>query len=175
MRHPAIASAIRPVTTEVQAIIAGRTKATALAQTSSTDIDAKLFVDPAMVGQRPSSLFEGKGIEPLGGLKDHWFDKLTPTKDAVVRHVMAGIAANTKMLELETNGGNNAEWFKLITTLATSGAPQAEDYFVEFASKVEGADPAETLRASFSAARGRRTGALRLARSCTTRRRPAWI
>ena len=63
--------------------------------------------------------------------------------------MLSGIAAKTKVFELGENGGNNDDWFKLITALAVSGAPHAEDYFVEFASKVENADSEEELRWKF--------------------------
>src|SRR5262249_49622616 len=97
------------------------------------------------------AIFQGMGIEALGeGFKDHWFGKLTPErKDAALHCILSAIAANTNLLKLSINGGNNDDWFKLITALAVSGAPQAEDYFVEFASKVENADSEETLRAEF--------------------------
>ena len=90
-------------------------------------------------------------IESLGeGIKDHWFDKLTPEqKDEAVHYMLSVIAANTKLLELSDNGGNNDDYFRLITALAVSGAPHAEDYFVEFASKVENADSEEELREKF--------------------------
>lgn len=112
---------------------------------------AELFVDPAMANQGPAAFFRGMDIESLGeGIKDHWFDKLTPEqKDAAVRHMLSVIAAKTKLLELSDNGGNNDDHFKLITALAVSDAPHAEDYFVEFASKVENADSEKTLRAEF--------------------------
>ena len=67
--------------------------------------------------------------------------------------MLSMIAANTKLLELSDNGGNNDDYFKLITALAVSGAPHAEDYFVEVASKVENADPEEELRWKFKTCR----------------------
>ena len=112
---------------------------------------AELFVDPAMANQGPAAFFRGMDIESLGEeIKDHWFDKLTPEqKDAAVRHMLSVTAAKTKLLELSDNGGNNDDHFKLITALAVSDAPHAEDYFVEFASKVENAESEKTLRAEF--------------------------
>src|SRR5262249_55257097 len=78
------------------------------------------------------------------------FDKLTPEqKDEAVHYMLGAIAENTKLLELSDHGGNNDDYFKLITALAVSGAPRAEDYFVAFASKVPNADSEETLRAEF--------------------------
>jgi hypothetical protein len=140
---------IRPAVVEVNALIAGvsgaKTAKTAKPN-GSTDFDGLL-----PVGQ-PSKLWQNQKIEPLSaGLKDHWLDKLAPDqKDEVARHIMAGIAANTPMLELGENGGNNDSYFKLVTAIAVSGAPHAEDIFVEFASKVKGADSEEELRATFN-------------------------
>jgi hypothetical protein len=63
--------------------------------------------------------------------------------------MLSVIAANTKLLELGENGGNNDDYFNLTTALGVSGAPHAEDYFVEFASKVVDADSEEALREKF--------------------------
>ena len=106
--------------------------------------------DAALVGEGPVDAFKGVTTEKLGeGIKDYWFAKLTPEqKDAIVDYMLGVIAANTKMFELKENGGDNDDYFKLITALAVSGAPHAEDYFVEFASKVDGADE-EVLREKF--------------------------
>ena len=67
--------------------------------------------------------------------------------------MLSGIAANTKVFELSDNGGNNNDYYRLITAIAVSDAPHAEDYFVEFASQVEAADPEETLREKFATCR----------------------
>jgi hypothetical protein len=81
---------------------------------------------------------------------DHWFANLTPEhKDQAVQYILGELIANTKILELSDNGGNNDDYFKLITALAVSGAPHAEDYFVEAASKVDGADSEDLLREKF--------------------------
>jgi RecA-family ATPase len=123
----------------------------AVSEQKPADVGSQLFVDPAMANQGPSAFFKGMKIEPLSeGLKDYWFDKLTPEqKDACVYYILSMIAANTELLELSDNGGNNNDYFKLITALAISDAPHVEDYFVEFASKVENADSEETLHAEF--------------------------
>ena len=63
------------------------------------------------------------------------------------------IAKNTRLLELEANGGNNAEYYKLTTSVARSGAPNAEDIFVKHASSAKNADPDEALRQHFSRCR----------------------
>jgi Family of unknown function (DUF5906) len=82
--------------------------------------------------------------------KSYWFDKLTPEhKDEAVRYMLGPIAEKTKLFELGENGGNNDDYFNLITALGVSGAPHAEDYFVEFASKAKNADSDEALRRKF--------------------------
>ena len=79
-----------------------------------------------------------------------WFDTLPPElKDEVVDHGFEFIARNTKLLELEAEGGNNAEYFKLTTSVARSGAPHAEDIFVKYASTANNADPEDELRQHF--------------------------
>ena len=90
-----------------------------------------------------------KGIE-----SSSWFDTLPPeVKDEVVDHALGFIAKNTKILELEADGGNNAEYFKLTTSVARSDAPHAQDIFVKYASTVNNADPEEELRQHFSRCR----------------------
>ena len=83
-----------------------------------------------------------------------WFETLSPeTKDEVVDHALGVIAKNTQLLELEANGGNNAEYYKLTTSVARSGAPNAEDIFVKYASSAKDADPDDALRQHFSRCR----------------------
>ena len=80
-----------------------------------------------------------------------WFETLSPEmKDEVVDHALGVIAKNTRLLELEADGGNNAEYYKLTTSVARSGAPNAEDIFVKHASSAKNADPNEALRQHFS-------------------------
>jgi hypothetical protein len=146
---------IKSAVAEVNALIEeGRAEASANASPAGPNGPAKhaeVFVDPAMANQGPAEIFKGKEIERLGeGTRDFWFDKLTPEqKDAAVQYILSGIAANTKVLELGENGGNNDEYFKLITALALCGAPHAEDYFVEHAAKVKNADTETALREKF--------------------------
>jgi hypothetical protein len=84
----------------------------------------------------------------------HWFEILPPeAKDEVVDYALGLIAKNTQLLELEANGGNNAEYYKLTTSAARSGAPNAEDIFVKHASSAKDADPDEALRQYFSRCR----------------------
>ena len=147
--------AIRAAGSEVDALVAEvRAEASAKTSPASSQRDGKLaelFVDPAMATQGPAAFFREMEIESLGeGIKDHWFDKLTPEqKDEAVHYILSVIAANTKLLELSENGGNNDDYYKLITALAVSGAPHAEEYFIEPASKVKNADSEEMLRAEF--------------------------
>ena len=83
-----------------------------------------------------------------------WFETLSPElKDEVVDYALGLFAKNTQLLELEANGGNNAEYYKLATSVARSGAPNAEDIFVKHASSAKDADPDEALRQYFSRCR----------------------
>jgi hypothetical protein len=80
-----------------------------------------------------------------------WYDGLSAAEqDELVEHALAVIAQNTRFLELEANGGNNAEYFKLVTAVARSGAPHAEDIFVKYASRAKNADTDDALRQEFS-------------------------
>jgi AAA domain-containing protein len=83
-----------------------------------------------------------------------WFAPLSPElKDQVVDCALGFIAKNTRLLELEADGGNNAEYYKLTTSVARSGAPHAENIFVKHASSAKNADPHEALRQHFSRCR----------------------
>jgi hypothetical protein len=83
-----------------------------------------------------------------------WFEALSPElKDEVVDHALGSIAKNTQLLELEADGGNNAEYYNVTTSVARSGAPNAEDIFVKHASGAKNADPEEALRQHFSRCR----------------------
>lgn len=88
------------------------------------------------------------------GLKDTWFETLPPTvKDEVVDYALGIISKNTPLLELEADGGNNAEYYKLTTSVARSDAPNAEEIFIKYASRAKNADPDEALRQHFSRCR----------------------
>jgi uncharacterized protein DUF5906 len=83
-----------------------------------------------------------------------WFETLSPEqKDEVVDHALGTIAKNTQLLELESDGGNNDQYYKLTTSVARSGAPNAEDIFLKHASSAENADSDEALRQDFSRCR----------------------
>jgi hypothetical protein len=80
----------------------------------------------------------------------HWFEALSPQlKDEVVDHALGIIAKNTQLLELESDGGKNAEYYKLTVSVARSGAPNAEDIFVKHASSAKNADTDKALRRDF--------------------------
>lgn len=80
-----------------------------------------------------------------------WFETLPPElKDEAVDYALGLIAKNTRLLELEADGGNNAEYYKLTTSVARSGAPNAENIFVKHSSSAKNADPDDALRQYFS-------------------------
>ena len=80
-----------------------------------------------------------------------WFEILSPEeKDEVVDYALGVIGRNTELLELEADGGNNAEYYKLTTSVARSGAPNAEGIFVKHASGAKNADTDEALQQHFS-------------------------
>jgi hypothetical protein len=81
----------------------------------------------------------------------YWFETLPPEqKDEVIDYALMVIAKSTRILELEANGGNNAEYYTLTTSAARSGAPNAEDIFVKHASGAKNAESDETLRQHFA-------------------------
>ena len=85
------------------------------------------------------------------GIKDYWLERLPPDqKDEVVDYALEIIAKNTKFLEVEADGGNNAQWYALTTAVAVSGAPHAEEIFVKYASTAENADHDDALRQHFT-------------------------
>src|SRR5262249_11886817 len=78
-----------------------------------------------------------KGIE-----QNRWFGELQPAQqDEVVDYALGVIAANTKMLELEADGGDNDVWYRITTAVARSGAPNAEEIFLKYASAAKDPDP----------------------------------
>src|SRR5262249_47975825 len=79
----------------------------------------------------------GEGIETYS-----WWDRLSPEqKDAALDHGLELIAKNSDLLKF----GNNDNWFRIVTTVARSGAPHLEDIFVKHARTVPGADSEEEL------------------------------
>jgi hypothetical protein len=99
-----------------------------------------------------------------GITKDHWYATLTPQqKDEIIHHGLSKISANPittitktgatksniKVLELHEQDGDYELYLPLIFSIARSGAPDAENLFVKFASKAKGADDEDALRAKF--------------------------
>jgi AAA domain len=85
------------------------------------------------------------------GVEAYWFDLLTPEqKDGVVDYALQVIASKTPLLELEEDGGNNDQWYRLTAAVARSGAPNAEEIFIKYASAAKDADPEDALREYFA-------------------------
>jgi len=88
------------------------------------------------------------------GQKNYWFGLLRPEhKDEALDHGLSCIASNSKLLELEEDGGSNTEYHNLVTSIARSGAPRAEDIFIKHASTATKADSAEQLQEHFERAK----------------------
>jgi putative DNA primase/helicase len=139
--HKVKQSQIRVITTEVRELIAET-------ESPKKSTDGKLGpVDPAFAHLPVKSLSEG--IESSG-----WFDRLTgELKDEVVDHALDVITRNTTFFELEDVAkgvGDNHTWYALTAAAARSGAPNAEDIFVKYASKAENPDPEDELRKYFA-------------------------
>src|SRR5262249_30012375 len=74
----------------------------------------------------------GAGIET-----DQGWDRLSPEhKDAALNHGLERIAKNSKLLQLKAYVGSNTDYHALVTSIARSDAPHAEDIFIRYASKV---------------------------------------
>jgi hypothetical protein len=84
----------------------------------------------------------GEGIE-----ENRRWDLLPPEhKDEAVDHGLELIAKNSTLLQFEDHGGNNDQWYRLVTSVARSGAPHRADIFVKYAGAVPGADSEAELR-----------------------------
>jgi primase-polymerase (primpol)-like protein len=84
----------------------------------------------------------------------HWYNYLQPEQqDEVVDYALGIIATETTMLELEADGGNNLDWYRMVTAAARSGAPHAEDIFVKYASQAKSADGEDAIRQKFTTCR----------------------
>ena len=63
------------------------------------------------------------------------FDNLRPERQSeVIKYAALHVAKNSKLFELTAHGGNYQQYLKLALAIARSGAPDAEDIFVEAAS-----------------------------------------
>ncbi len=140
---------IKAAPTEICALV-NELRAKKAAVPTSVKPKAALPYNAALFSQQP--IPEGGAQESLAdGIKNIWFETLSPQeKDQVVDCALGFIARNTQLLELEQDGGNNAEYYKLTTSVARSGAPNAEDIFVKHASRAKNADTEEALRQYFS-------------------------
>jgi hypothetical protein len=88
--------------------------------------------------------------ELSAGLSRGPYDSLpVEQKSPVVRHAALWLATHTKVFELEANGGNNDQYYRVAQSLARSGVQDAEDIFVEASSKAKDADDDATLRIRF--------------------------
>jgi AAA domain len=148
---------IKAANTEICALVDDvRAKEAAARQQQQSGLSATDLADPFKNG--PAQAFAAV-VDPQESLADGirtipWFETLTPElKDNVIDYALGVIAKNSQLLELEANGGNNAEYYKLTTSVARSGAPNAEDIFVKHASSVKNADPSDALRRHFSRCR----------------------
>jgi hypothetical protein len=143
---------IKAAPTEICALV-DEVRAKEAAVPTSVKPKAALPYNAASFSQQP--ILEGAAQESLAdGIKNTWFETLSPNiKNEVVDYALGIIAKNTQLLELEADGGNNAEYYKLTTSVARSGAPNAEDIFVKRASSAKNADPDEALRQYFSRCR----------------------
>ena len=143
---------IKAAPTEICALV-DEVRAKEAAVPTSVKPKAALPYNAALFSQQP--IPEGGSQESFAdGIKNTWFETLSPNiKNEVVDYALGVIAKNTQFLELEADGGNNAEYYKLTTSVARSGAPNAEDIFVKHASSAKNADPDEALRQHFSRCR----------------------
>jgi putative DNA primase/helicase len=90
------------------------------------------------------------GSEGIGPTTDSWFWQLAEEEQSkAVKHAALHIANNSKLFELSGHGGNYREYFKIALAIARSGVRDAEDIFIEAASKAKDADSQEELRDFF--------------------------
>lgn len=132
---------IRVATNELQALIAEAK------QNKRSDSN-----DP-FDGIKISKVFDNRPVKSLGeGIStNYWFDLLKPEhKDEVIDYALGVIASKTPFLEVKGDGGDNDQWYRLTTAVARSGAPNAEDIFVKYASAAKNADPEDALRKHFA-------------------------
>jgi hypothetical protein len=101
----------------------------------------------------PAAAFAGHGTDESlsDGIKAAaWFGDVSDEhKDEAADHAMEIIATHATLLEIGKHGGDNNAYYKLITSLARSGAPHAKDIFVKYASRAKDADSEEKLEYDF--------------------------
>jgi Family of unknown function (DUF5906) len=80
----------------------------------------------------------------------NWFKQLTTQEQSeAIRYATLHLARNSKLFQLGKHGGNYQDYLKLTLAIARSGVPDAEDIFVQAASKATDADPEDELRKFF--------------------------
>jgi hypothetical protein len=148
---------IKAAPAEVAALVDEvRAKETAAKQQLRSGLSSNGLTDPCKNAKpsQASATLAGAPNNLADEIKTQWFEILSPqAKDEVVDCALNVIATNTPLLEFEADGGNNAEYFKLTTSVARSGAPNVEDIFVKHASRAKNADTDEVLRQHFSRCR----------------------
>jgi hypothetical protein len=144
---------VRALVEEVRAKEAAAKQQQQLGRSGSDGVSSTELTNP-FNNAKPAQAFAtldareslAEGIRPI-----QWFEALSPQlKDEVVDYALGTIAKNTQLLELESDGGNNAEYYKLTLSVVRSDAPNAEDIFVRHASTAKNADTDEALRQHFS-------------------------
>jgi hypothetical protein len=113
--------------------------------------EVRALVDEVRAKEAAAKQQKSGPSRPDGVETSQWFEALSPElKDEVVDHALGVIATSTRFLELEANGGNNDQYFKLTTSVARSGAPNAENIFVKYASTAKNADSEDARRQHYS-------------------------
>jgi AAA domain len=152
----AAAAEVRALVDEVRAKEAAAKQQQQLGRSGSDAVSSTELTNP-FNNAKPAQAFAALDLRDSlsDGIKTTpWFEALSPErKDEVVDYALGMIAKNTRLLELEKDGGNNAQYYKLTVSVARSGAPNAEDIFVKHASSAKNADSNETLRQYFSRCR----------------------
>jgi len=106
----------------------------------------------SFVGKLRLNVAEVSGNAALSaGVVSGWWDNLSGNdKNSVLRAACAALASGTKVFEIESDGGSNPDWLRLMCALARSGAPEAENIFVEYALKAKTPDTEAELRGQFN-------------------------
>jgi len=127
-------------------IIAAPDQFAALAEELRVQIAKNTSLPQAKIPFASSKEDTTSGGASAGG----WFDQLPPNlKDEALDHALEVIATKTKYLELEQYGGNNDTYYRVMQGCARSGAPDAVDLWVKWASQARDADPEDKLREDF--------------------------
>jgi len=104
---------------------------------------------------------EGANAALSAGADIGWYNNLSAAyKNRVVRTACKTLWDATKVFECEEDGGSNADWYRLSCAIARSGAPDAENIFVEFGLKAKNPDSEEKLREYFNRTDFQGTGSI---------------